>query len=586
MKHRVWIPSAVFTLLLAVLALWASQQEPQPIFRVTSSEVVLEFIAIDKDGRFVTDLTADELTVKVDRKEVEIQRLLSPFTPIDAGIVTPGQLASGAAPSAVPSAGAAAGSVPRAPRNPPRTVILLDSRTLDSSNFNHSVRAIRGFIEESLEARHLVALAEIERDLKFLSPFTDDRAALLEALGRLQPETVYNPLDPRELRSGLGERYFQDLQQQVAYLRSGLRLLCHTLSGFPGRKHVVFFSEGYPLKPIKDLEILSRGGTAFASADTRQAASREVGSRQDTEVLPMVREVVGLANAFGISFYTVDARGLVAAQGFGDTSVRDQADVLPSEPGQPQTATGRGTVLPSGGLGANTSETVTVSAFQISNLNSVDEGQNALLALAAGTNGSAFFNSNDLQAVLHGSTRDQRYAYLVGFTPPDSKRPRFHDVKVQTTRKDVIIRSQVGFQDIDEQELTNVRLAVAFERPELFQHLKPVVQFQPGSGNKQVVVGVDGKQISGRRSGDQVQIEVVFVGQIYDEKGKPVSKKPDIVKGFKVSVSEDQFRSLAGQPLLAGEELKLKKGKYRLVLVVLDQISGTVGAVSEEFHVG
>ncbi len=568
--------------------LWAQQAMETPVFRVSSTQIVLEFIAIDEEGRFVTDLQMEELELKVDGKPHPIDRLIAPLSQGGAAVMTPAQATSQSqvSPGSPLQAGEEPGPSGLPPR-PNRTVILLDTRVLDSSNFSHSVRAIRSFIEESLQSRHLVMLAEIDRGLEVLSPFTNDEDVLLEAVDKLRPSTVYNPLDPSRLPTGLaGAKYFQDLQRQVAYLRSGLRFLCQLLSGFPGRKHVVFFSEGYPMQAIKDLEIASRTAGAFSSADDRQAASRELGSRRETDVRPMVMEIVGLANSYGITFYTIDARGLVAAQGIGEAGVRDQEAVLPAEPGQPQTPTGRGTVTPRGGIGPNLSETISVTTFQISNLERLDEGQNTLLALAAGTNGSAFFNTNDLESVLRASTLEQRFSYLLSFAPKSGGKPKFHDVRIKSSRKDVIIRGQVGYQDLTPQDLTNLRLATALERPELFHYLKPVIQFQPDTGNRQVVVGVAGNQISGRQKGEQFEIEVIFVGQIYDEKGKQVSKQPKIVKGFRVALTPEQFQSLANQPLLAGEELDLKKGKYRLILVVMDQVSGAMGTRSEEFRIG
>ncbi len=566
----------------AGLALAASQDESRPIFRVTATEVLLEFIAIDRQGRFVTDLSAGELTLKVDGKEVKIESLVPPLPESRALVVTPGQLPPGGreAASADPPA-AVPGSAPL-PRLPARTVILLDSRTIDSSNFHHSIRAIRRFVEESLEARHLVALAEVRRGLVFLSPFTDDRQVLLEAAEKLRPESVYNPLDPRRMKEGMGEPYFQELQQQVGYLRDSLQLLCHSLSGFPGRKHVVFFSEGYPLKPLDDLQLLSQTGAAFAFADERQQTSRDVASHTEIDVTGMIEDVVALANGFGISFYTIDARGLVAAQGFGDTSARDQESMLPKGPGVPITATGRG--QPQAAVG-NVDLMSTAVAFQLTNLNTLDDAQNTLVALAAGTNGSSFFNSNDLEAVVRASTREQRYAYLLSFTPEAAGRRKFHNVRVSTSRPQVVIRSQVGFRDTSEQELTGLRLAAAFQRPELFRYLQPLVEFEPGSGNLRLVMGVGGEQVSGRRSGQQIELELAFVGRVFGERGKPVSAQPEIARLYRASLSLERFRGLVDEPLLANEELALSPGRYRLVLVVLDQVSGTVGTVSREFVV-
>lgn len=572
--------SLYLTMVLGGGLLWSQASEQRPIFRVSSDQVVVEFIAVDKSGRFVTDLKPEELELRVDGKQVNIERLIPPgSTAAGASIATPGETSVRAEAERQLPADQTAPTASKSASSAARTVILLDTRVLDAGNFSHSIRAIRRFVDEHLRSGHLVMLAEIDRGLKVATPFTDDRSELLAAVDSLRPSSVYNPLDPSRLRENLGERYFEDLQQQVLYLRSGLKLLCQSLSGFPGRKHVVFFSEGYPLKAIKDLQIFSRLETAFEGADERQEASRTVGSRTDTDVLPMVREVVALANAYGVSFYTVDARGLVALPGAGSADVTADFAAGPGEPVEERVQHSK-----SGAAETGLTE-VQVAIFQLTNLNSLDDAQNTLVALAAGTNGSAFYNSNDLEAVMHASTQEQELAYVLSFEPKQKGKPKFHNLKIKSSRQDVIIRSQVGYQDVTEQELTNLRLATALERPDLFQYLSPVIEFQPNTGNRQVIVGVAGDRITGRRQGETYQIEVVFVGQIFDEKGNRLSKKPDIVKGFKVNVPAEQFAGLAQQPLLAGEELKLKPGKYRLVLVVMDQVSGTMGVREQEFRI-
>lgn len=216
----------------------AQQGQTPPLFRVTSTRVVVEFIAVDESGRFIDDFKLDEIEVKIGGKKQKAD-VLFPFgtvpQPVPLASFSNGAKAS--SPSAAAGAGRAEGSASA------RTVILLDSRVLDASNFNHSLRAIRGFIEEYLESDHMVMIAEVERDLKIRVPFTRDREKLLSAVGELTPSTVYNPLElgrfPDQSRD-----YVQELQQQ----------------------------------PIQQLEADSRLGTGLLKrAADRQAASRNVG---------------------------------------------------------------------------------------------------------------------------------------------------------------------------------------------------------------------------------------------------------------------------------------------------------------------
>ncbi|MFQ5740919.1 MAG: VWA domain-containing protein [Acidobacteriota bacterium] len=570
-----------------------AKQTPRSVFRVTSSRVLIEFIAVDKEGRFVNDLSLDELELKVDKKKRTIDRLFPPGTAHLEG-VSPLSLAEQVSPHAPrvsqPVSGTGQQPAPQGESlSTVRTVILLDSRVLDASNFHHSVVAIQRFIERSLRANHLVMIAQINPGLRIETPFTQDRETLLKTLSTLRPSTVYNPLDPLRMTGaggrGIGSSYIDDLQKQVTYLHSGLRLLCYSLSGLPGRKHLVFFSEGYPLRPLTELDMRSRQGTAFSrSADARQAASRQTFSRKDPGVLPMVREIVALANDFGISFYTVDARGLVAVPAIGPADVSGDVAAGPGEPPETRLAN-TGTGRQPGAVSEQGATEILLSTFLLTNLSSLDDAKNVLIALASGTNGSAFFGSNDLGAVLRASTVEQEQAYTASFVPKYKGKPKFHQVRVKSKRKGVIIRSQVGFHDFSESDMTNVRLAMAFQHPELFKHLRPVLRIQPGPDQAQVVFGVPGAQVLGRPNGNSFQIDLVVVGQVYDGKGKPLSKQYAINRGFRLGVSRQQFQSLARQPLLARQDLKLSKGHYKLVLTVMDRVAGTMGVESREFDV-
>lgn len=572
-------PTLASLMLLFVCTGLGLAQDAVPIFRVTSSRVIVEFIAVDKSGRFVSDLDMEEIEIFVDGKKQKLDRLFPPGAGEFAAI-RPQDLAGLQGSGAVPP-GTAGTSRRALPSSPARTAIVLDTRVLDASNFSHSVSAIRAFIGESLASDHLVMIAEVDRSLKIVAPFTRERAALLEAVDSLRPATVYNALDSSRLTGSTGPQYIDDLFQQVTYLRSGLRRLCHALSGAPGRKHVVFFSEGYPLNPVKDMELQSRREVAFVGdASTRQAAARRAGSAKDPGVLSMVNEIVTLANGYGISFYTVDARGLIGVPGLGaDVSSDVVGEVRRSgrPPGEPRRR---------GEVDTRADQAVQVGVFKLSTMDDINDAQNTLLALAAGTNGSAFLNSNDLQAVLHASTVEQRNVYMASFVPKVKKRRgRFHKVRVRTNRKDVLVRSQAGFLDLETGQLSNARLAMAFESPDLFRSLSPILKIQTAGGKPQAVLGVPGTQITSRPKGDLFEIEILFLGQIFDARGKPVSKKLPVTKGFRVDLTRDQFQSLAQQPLYASQILDLPRGKYRLVLVVEDRVSGSLGTTEQEFSV-
>ncbi len=574
-KGKRWTVSMATLFLAATLA--PVQEPPTPVFRVTSAQVLFEFIAIDEKGHPVRDLRLDEMEVTADGAKQKLDFLIPPGEGNTAGYVNVGQLVADTGSGDQTGEKAGANVALKPAQVPLQTAILLDSRVLDASNFAHSVDAIRAFIDRSLRADSHVMLAEIDRGLKVVTPLTQDRDLLLKGVETLQPATLYNSLDRKRLLTDLGSSYFDDLLKQVTDLRTGLSLLCRVLSAAPGRKHIVFFSEGYPLNPVQELEVESRQSLGLSGAASRQAASRSVGSRKDPGVLSMVREVVSLANTYGVKFYTVDARGLVAVPGVGEANV--SGDFAPG-PGQPPAERFEDSAASETGLSE-----VQVANLQLTQVGDLSDATNTLVALAAGTNGSAYYNTNDLGIVLRASTAEDHFIYLGSFTPKLKGKEKFRRLQVKCKRKGLIIRSQSGFTDYTPQQALSLQLSAAFERPEFFQGLKPLLDVQPGQGGAEVVMGLPGAQVAARPQGEMFHLALAFAGRVYDSGGKPVSSGLDIQRGFAPDVTRDQLNSLAGQPLLARESLKLPSGKHRIVLVAIDQVTGALGTAVSEFSV-
>ncbi len=559
-------------MLASTAAAWAMVQESQPVFRVSTQRVVIEFIAVDNNGNIITDLDKNEVSIEFDGKKQKVERLIAPLAAVRKPPGGSAQADAGRPDAAQPGG---PGLAPSLQQGPVRTTILLDSRALDASNFHHSRRAIRRFIAHSLQDDHFVMIAEIDRKLQILTPFTRDREALLRAVAELKPATLFNPLDTSRLRSA-GAEYTDELLEQMTYLRSSMRVLMHSLSAYPGRKHVVLFSEGYPMNPVQELEFATRLATASSkSSSVRMRAARQGGRFKDPGVIEATREIVSWANTYGVSFYTVDARGLVGVPGLS-------AD---SAPTGSLASTARGAGLTSG---VTSQGTVAINLFRQTVLGDIFDAQNFLLALAAGTNGSAFFNSNDLEAVLHASTREQRFVYLASVVPDlkEKDKVKFRRVKVQCKRKGTVIRAQAGFFNLDTRQLFGMRLAQALETPHFFKALQPVSEVKRKDGKVEVTFGIDGSQISfAAAENGMKRIEMVFVGQIFKKGGGAAFKALPIQRPFAMDLTAEQYSDLTSQPLVGHQELDLPAGRYRLVFVVEDRIAGAMGAREIEFEV-
>ncbi|MFQ5741868.1 MAG: hypothetical protein ACE5JX_22970, partial [Acidobacteriota bacterium] len=170
--------------------------------------------------------------------------------------------------------------------------------------------------------------------------------------------------------------------------------------------------------------------------------------------------------SFGVSFYTIDARGLAAVPGIGpasrsgDVSAHANPDQDPQERAERQNPRSGSQGAPERG---NTEQMV--STFTLTDVGSLEDSQNTLVALAAGTNGAAFYNTNDLGSVLRASTAEQENYYLLSYAPSSRRKEgRFHRINVKSRRRGVHLRARRGYLDTPAEELRRARIPVAFQR--------------------------------------------------------------------------------------------------------------------------
>lgn len=517
----------------------AQNSGPIPTYRVNTDRVLVEFVAIDQKGQFITDLRPEEVELYVDGKKQPIERLINPRpTPSES----PPPRSDGGAGGDV----ASRSSESNQPASAAPTVILLDKGVFDAATFSRTVTAVRRFIKDSQGANHSLMIAEIDRGLRIVAPPSVDTAVLLEALDALRPSGLTNPLDTSQLSHrgspeffGARQRYKAALERQLRSLESGLTRLCYILSAFPGRKHVVFFTEGYPVE----------------------------------DGLESIRNMIALANRFGIAFYTIDARGLAAPVGIGRADVTGNFAAGPGGGGRNY------------GASENGLSEVELANFHLTMLKDLRESQDSLIALAAATNGTAFYNTNDLGTVLRSSSLEREKGYLAVFDPDGGKTKTggYHRLLVRTSRPHVLVRSQLGFREFSAKELASRRLEIAFRNPELFPFLPVLIQIQRQNGEPKLVLGVPADRVQFRPNGPRFEMEAIFVARILDGQGEPISEGYAVQKGFHLDLDADQRRGLSNQPLLTGRPLNLPSGKYRVVAVVEDRLAGTLGAASLEF---
>jgi VWFA-related protein len=208
--------------------------QSQSVLRATTRLVVLDIVAIDEKGEPVTDLKADDFTVLEDGKPQKISDF-SFHHPV-AGTASPRALAPGVISNA-----------PQFTSNSCLNVILLDGINTDYSNHAYAQDMLVRYLDSN-PALQPTAIFALEAKLTMLHDFTTDTKALRDVLahfkyqGPIQLDNVYSAASPFEHR---GSTHFTPHGRELT--AKSMLFLAHALAGYPGRKNLIWLSEGFPI---------------------------------------------------------------------------------------------------------------------------------------------------------------------------------------------------------------------------------------------------------------------------------------------------------------------------------------------------
>jgi VWFA-related protein len=432
-------------LAVVCLACGVSQAAPpadQPPFgEVVEVNVVnVDVHVTDQGGRPVPGLQRDDFEVYEDGKRVK----LTNFERIEVEPAT-----AEPAPAASVTALAGAASTDPPPEDRLHLVIYVDNFNLNPAHRTRVLQQVRGFLKD-LRPEDRVMLVTNDLGLTIRLPFTGDPAALnatLDMIERLPAQGATAESDRRtamrqilEVREAVrvregpcsrslmapAESYAEISRNQVLQSLKSLTVLVNSLSGVPGRKAVLYVSDGLPANPGEEVfQLLAEicgGGSASGIQDVHDAELEgpdQISGREVLMKVPHYSVVADLdrfathANANRVTLYTLQATGLQSASSAS-------ADYGPNE---------RLLQLPN------------LQFVQTANL------QNSLTLLATETGGKAILNANDVSLDLHRMQDDLSTYYSLGYVPEHSGDGREHRIEVKVRKPGLQIRSRRSYRD-------------------------------------------------------------------------------------------------------------------------------------------
>jgi len=211
----------------------------QPTFRTTTRLVVVDVVATDEKGSPVKDLKAEDFVVKENNEPQKVA---------DFSFHQPGNVATVShqlAPNVFSNSPLYSG-------NSSLNVILLDAINTDFSNHAYAQDMLVKYLGTNPTLQPTAVYA-LENNLRLLHDFSTDPAALREAIthyrgiGATHLPTVEAAASPFTQRGT-----FRNIPQGRGAAFRGMIFLAQTLAGYPGRKNLIWISEGFPLSLYPD----------------------------------------------------------------------------------------------------------------------------------------------------------------------------------------------------------------------------------------------------------------------------------------------------------------------------------------------
>ncbi len=415
---RRWIGFTLLAVLMMLPGLGAARTKktptPKPIGGLTFQNttnvtlVNIDVFVTDKKGNPVTGLSKDDFQVFQDG----VERTITNFAVFDKKVYRslyskkiPGLARAVATPTPAPAATVQV--------KPIYIVLYIDNMNLRPFDRNHVVRQLRGFVRDNLVPPTQMMVAFYDHSLKILQPFTNDPEEIYHALdsvkhftgGRTQRDSAhedvvemmrkYQDQDRAALGSNSSQTrlpsayhllraYADEGRNRLAFTIGGLRQIVSMLAGLPGKKSVLYISDG--LQMVPGIDLFYEYSSVYHDTNIMNLIS-------DYDRTSLFKALVENAAAQGVTFYTVGAQGLRV-----------------------------------GGSGAAESQ---YAQHALSSSVLTESYNDSLRYMAEGTGGRAIVNTNDFRAGFEKISNDLYTYYSIGYTITSTGRDTIHKIKVK-----------------------------------------------------------------------------------------------------------------------------------------------------------
>lgn len=513
-------------------------------FSSTVNLVTEEVTVVDKSGKLVENLKPEDFIVTEDgvpQKVSFLQYQNIPDEPAPA-LQTRPDTPTAVAPldklTRTEIAPEAPGEV--AHRDRRLMVLYFDMTSMPQGDQLRALTAAEKFVRQQISPADLVCIMKYDgASVDVLTDFTDDRDKLLSII-----ETIvvgegqgFGETNSDAATSDTGAAFGADDSEFNIFTTDrqleALRTAAKSLASLNEKKVMVIFASGINLNGVDNQAQL------HATENTAIKAN--------------------------VSFWPVDARGLVAMPPMGDASAR--------------TASGNGILT-----GA------TMNAFA----NRLQTTQDTLWTLASDTGGKALLDSNDLGRGIINAERSISSYYILGYNTSNSKLDgKFRRVSIKLANTALVAKdyrqgyygnkvwnkfttadkeSQLGDALAAPDPITDITIAMELD----FFQINHAEYLVP------MMMKIPGRELVLAKRGGSERTTVDFIGEVKDDFGTTVSNIRDKVE---IKVSDETAQELAKRPIEYPSMFTLLPGGYTIKVLARDNETGRIGTYQTKFVV-
>lgn len=537
--------------------------ESATVLRAVTRLVVLDVVAT-KDGKPVEDLRQEDFSVWENDKQQQI-RAFSFQHPALAGAPPAHETPVNLQPNVFTN-------IPSYKSDSALNVLLLDGLNTNFANQAYARNQMIKYLDKIPQGRP-VAVYLLSSKLRVLQDFTTDPEALKKVVKSLKGEmspVLDNPgggpdvelLPPGMADSGLlpadmldsmqrfeNERVAFQTDLRVRYTLDAMNSLARMLSGYPGRKNLIWVSEAFPINIDPDFTL------SVGAFDSMRNYAPEIAETSEHMVDAQ------------IAVYPVDARGLVTS------SVFDASN------------SGRDKFGRSLGRGGRMGQAIQQESAQLQAVHGT------MQEIAERTGGKAFYNRNDLDGAIRAGIEDGSTYYTLAYYPENKNWDgKFRKVHVKVAREGVKLRYRLGYFAVDPKAFSKSEQkhqgeafgqALSLDSPisTALRFHAGVVQPSEKTNNKVLVnFGIDPHALTFEKKEDGLQhASLDCAVQVYTDKGKLLKTQASTMNA---QLKPETFTRVMQTVFPCQQYVDLGPGNYLLRLGVLDRSTSLIGTVN------